>query len=462
MQHTTFFDRYTSYDQFGKIPIVYIPEHNIEYFLRNRIGDWQRELRKYGGDASILDADLLSLDADALRQHYEALVTWCEKSKGVPPKASYALRQFMEDNLGNLTPGTRDSEIHFIRAVMLLIDAIEDQNERVKLLEAFTPSLSAALIFLCSNVLDSRDGLPFGADSRDIFADILYDSKTLCNASYWYQTLTLLHKHAESIENSSFKTVLITQLENITADLEGSFLWDLTSRDKKISDIFQHTKLTLGEKIKTLFFNNEGVFCAKDFIPGERALMKEGKSIVPLPAHVSHLLMQNPSFSAGEMIDPQGIAIAVISGLIEKKYYDDVIDFFEKCDSEIGIKVFVPISGATEEENHVLKTCGGQVVWANIGYLVVQALHFMDTPRSNKMAIAQKEKLMALPGLGEWYAKTDVMAMPFSGGSPIQGWHASKLIELLPYAPSASAFFNALPSAGNQKKPEIAALFQPS
>src|SRR5665647_1035861 len=132
----------------------------------------------------------------------------------------------------------------------------------------------------------------------------------------------------------------------------------------------------------------------------------------------------HPEFMTGLGVDPQGLSYAVLSGLVPECDYDDVCTAFEKADSEIGIRVFVPISGKSQEENVVMRKARGWVNWPHIAWAVYRALEYMDTARSRWMAEEQKRKLVALRGCAEWYA-----IGPVAGGDGLQGWSSSGVID---------------------------------
>ncbi|MDF1683106.1 MAG: DUF84 family protein [Legionellaceae bacterium] len=454
MSYEPYNDGYSTNQRYGKIPIVYVPKANTEHFLAIRISSWQHALwayveknqptdlkkfpmplRDYDG---LLPQDKLSLDGlnqDTLRQYYTKLMafeTQLQTNSSSAPKASFSLRRFMSQDLENLTPGTQDSEIHFIRAFMFLVDALDTQENKQELFDEFASALSGAIFYLYMNVIDPRDGLPFGADSRDIFADFMYDAKTLCNASYYYQVLSKLVEHAPLIKNTFFSQHMAEQLQPIAPEYQPAFLTLLASR-QYIQQAFLAAKSELESSIRTkLLYDADTNLNPRDFIPGER--VKDGiLPVMPLPTYVVRLIdKQGPEFLQGKTVDPQGLALAVLSGLVDKKDYPQVISHFESCDSDIGIKVFTPISATSEHEVGVLLRNHGWVVWPNISYRVVQALNFMDTPESKHMAELQVQKLSYLPSINEWYAKNLEDNTVYVGGAPMQGWHAGGLLMPVP------------------------------
>lgn len=395
-RHESYNNGYETFDRFGNLPIVCIPDEHKPKFMRQRLRGtpedpyWEIQLKNFcqSEDFPSPGKDFNALSLAELTAYYHELMAFQKNLAGSPPKPSFALKNFMEGTLENLTPGTRDSEIHYIRAILTLVKAHPEKQEQ--LLIEFSGSIADALAYLFDNVIDPEDGLPRGADSRDIFAEILYDAKVLTNAVFWYQTLELL--------------------------LEFNFM-------------AQRELTRLKDSINKLLFQNEE-FKPRDFIPGKRAALAFTQPINPTP--VDKIITQdNPSFPLGQAADGQSLALAVIAGLIDPQYYDKVIDHFEAADSPIGVRVFAPISGKTEEETALLAQVKGQVVWPHVTWNIVRALIKMGTERSLNMAEEQRDKLMKLGGCSEWYAIDPQTQKGIQGGDPQQGWAATTMIMAL-------------------------------
>ncbi len=397
-KHESYNNGYESFDRFGNLPIVCIPQENQAHFLRQRLRGteeepfWQRQLKNFCQekcpDKFFPDKDLESLSLAELTSYYHELLAF-QKSLNMAeaPRPSFALQKFIEGTLENLTPGTRDSEIHYIRAFLTFVKRHPEKKEQ--LLEEFGASIAGALSYLFANVIDSEDGLPLGADSRDIFADLLYDSKVLSNALFWYQTLELLQEHVELKIPQGELSRLRSSIQN-----------------------------------KLLFHGGE--FAPRDFIPGRRAGLVD-HPVNPSP--VDKIITEdNPTFIHGKTVDGQSLALAVLTGLIDAQYYNKVIDYFEAADSPIGVRVFAPISGKTDKESLLLKEVKGQVVWPHVSWSIVRALIKMGTERSLNMAEEQRDKLMRLGGCGEWYAIDPRTQACIRGGDSQQGWAATGMI----------------------------------
>ncbi len=394
-KHEPHHNGYEQYDPFGKIPIVCIaPDHQLP-FLALRLSGWRQQLPDDFPPLPPIE------NIGSARKYYNELLAFRKENAPNTPGPSFALRHFMEGTLEDLTPGTRDSEIQFIRALFSLLE-YEPENKG-KILEEFHQPLAYALIYLFNNVL--RDGLPLGADSRDIFADLLYDAKTLTNALFFQSALRSLATHANDLDR----------------------VRDIFHTEQPLVEFFNQKLHQLTESIQRHFLFENGQFNPRDFIPGERTFKGLDHPVNPSPID-SIIKEDNPQFIEGRTADPQSLAQAVLAGLIEPRYYDEVIQLFAKADSPIGIQVFVPISGKTKKESDLLKAVKGAVIWPHVSWTVVRALIAMGTEASLEMAENQRAKLTRLTGLGEWYAIDPETKESIQGGDPEQGWSASSLI----------------------------------
>jgi len=448
-EHKEVNNGYETFNNFGKMPIVCVAEKNERDFLLQRMCGtpedpyWQLQLWNYckhyqpetlntfpapaNGKCdpnaheppSLTDCSLMEL-----KEYYQQLLDFKNQhdQNKQAPAPSFALRCLMEDKLADITPGTRDSEIHFIRAFFQLIDSLE-YGGAYGLMGDFAMPLASALFYLYTNVIDPEDGLPKGCDSRDIFADLLYDAKTLTNAVFWYEALTAVVKHATALDHIAERFIEDNEIPNPLLDMFKNRFCEGKQFSQFISEELQKLKTTINNKLLT----KDGVFCPRDFIPGKNAAFRLANPIFESP---SNALIQkdNPDFPSGKFVDPQSLAHAVLNGLISEENYDSVVDIFRTQDSPIGVTVFVPISGKTAKEAELLREVHGRVVWPHVSWTVVQALVAMGTPNSMAMAEQQKEKLLALRGCAEWYAADPHDGHAIQGGDPIQGWSASTLL----------------------------------
>jgi hypothetical protein len=98
----------------------------------------------------------------------------------------------------------------------------------------------------------------------------------------------------------------------------------------------------------------------------------------------------------------------------------------------IGITQFVPISGKTQAESRVLEKLKGRVVWPHVSWLLVRALDHLARSHNlscaRELADAQRAKLLAHTGCGEWYGYDAEMNQVVAGGDPGQAWSAAGII----------------------------------
>ncbi len=440
---------YETIKAFGSMPIVCVPKEREREFLLQRIRGtaedpyWQIQLWNYckthckeklmhfpspTDDVQVNDELPPNLDnctKDKLREYYKQLLNFRNGLPDKAPKPSFALRSFIKGNLHDITPGTRDSEIQFIRAICYLLGSA-DVGRQKEILAEFTKPLADSLFYLHMNVIDVKDGLPRGCDSRDIFADMLYDAKLLSNAVFWFESLSGLLQYCDILEKTQLRNFIKKNLNVNVNENCTHFLNRLMN--EPFSEVFRNELAKVKKGIKEQLLFNKDTFSPRDFIPGERAQKSLVKAVNPTPS--SKIVVEhNPEFVSGKNVDPQSLAHAVINGLIDEKYYDQVVKHFMEQDSKIGVTVFVPISGKTEEEAKLLNEVKGRVVWPHVSWAVVSALTKMGTVSAKLMASEQTQKLSNL-GFGEWYAMNPKTKnkKPIQGGDPQQGWAARAMM----------------------------------
>jgi hypothetical protein len=456
--HEMYNDGYEQVNSFGRIPIVCIPQEKEKDFLLQRLGaSWMTQLWNYcktkcpdvlasfptpSGVPSKEPPTLTDCQVQDLRNFYVQLLVFRKNlldttKDSAVPGPSFSLRRFMEGKLFDITPGTNDAEIHFIRSLFQVIRTC-DESQAAEILHFFAKPLANALFYLHMNVLDPKDGLPIGCDCRDTFADLLYDSKTCTNALFWYEVLQTLASQAKILEKTALRQYIKDAIEGHRASFckkeVPKRLEELAACSKPLETILTEAAHDLEPAIKKTFFMRDGVFSPIDFVPGKRAIAERPgelpaglvSPIVSTPI-IPLIIKHNPDFIHGKQIDPQSLARAVLLGLVPQEQYDQVVECFKKNDSPIGVEVFIPISGTNDREKELLDTVHGRVVWPHISWTVVRALIAMGTRASLEMAEQQAEKLMKLPGLGEWYAQ-DPSGSAVQCGDPSQGWTASSLI----------------------------------
>lgn len=444
-------DGYESFNFFGNMPITYIPKANEKKFLLQRIQgnneepSWQILLWRFckekcpellskfprtqiNQENIVERPNLDQYSLEELRQYYKDLLLFCNQVKSQtsdsdnqPPGPSFALRAFMDGTLRNLTPGTRDSEIHYIRAIFTLIK--KQPENKMSLLKEFSESMAKAIFYLYANVVDENDGLPRGIDSRDIFSDILYDSKALTNAVFLYEALQFLAEYADCLKETSFSSILVQALQEQPKQdkQQPEILIKMGTSD--LSDVLTTELNRLKAAIQSQFLFKGEIFEPRDFIPGVRASIALDNPVIPTP--VADIIKEyNPSFTDGTKIDPQGLAYAVLADLVPQEHFEKVVEYFTAADSKIGVQVFVPISGKSKEEEAWLRKVKGKVVWPHVTWTVVRALIKMG---AMNMADEQIKKLMKHCGCSEWVAVDPDTQEVFKGGDPEQGWSATSM-----------------------------------
>jgi len=104
-------------------------------------------------------------------------------------KASPVLGRFLTGNLWNLTPGTHDSEIHYIIAMHEFDRAAATEHA---LLTKYLPQLNKALRYIEHTLM--YDGMVRGCDWRDAMHEELKDASLLTNNALLYHAYHLIHQ----------------------------------------------------------------------------------------------------------------------------------------------------------------------------------------------------------------------------------------------------------------------------
>lgn len=100
-------------------------------------------------------------------------------------RVSFMLRRYLTGNLGRLTPGTRDSELHFVRAAL------------AQGAPGMTAHIERAVRYIQRNLLNPQ-GLLKGADWRDTMDEELCSQPLLTNNAIWYGVLRKLGQDREA------------------------------------------------------------------------------------------------------------------------------------------------------------------------------------------------------------------------------------------------------------------------
>lgn len=137
--------------------------------------------RRQGKDGAI---PILFLDGIRGHAHFviEKARKWAQTGR-----ASFMLTRYLSGDLGRLTPGTKDSELHFARAVY---DYAHDDPVLVH-------AADRAITYMEKHVL-SVDGLVQGADWRDTMDSELSMTPVLSNNAIWFWILNVRREHARA------------------------------------------------------------------------------------------------------------------------------------------------------------------------------------------------------------------------------------------------------------------------
>jgi hypothetical protein len=148
---------------------------------------------------------ILFLDGAAAHARFLVQKTVQSVRRGKP---SFMLRRYLSGNLGNLTPGTRDSELHFVRAVL------EYGGEDMILNRA----AHKAMAYIRREIL--CEGLFLGADWRDTMDRVLAEKPCLSNNALWYGVLR--RAGGALFEAQSLRTALTKRSCGLFGDYPGA------------------------------------------------------------------------------------------------------------------------------------------------------------------------------------------------------------------------------------------------
>ena len=95
-------------------------------------------------------------------------------------RVSFMLRRYLAGDLGRLTPGTRDSELHFAYTALRMHGPLDRNPYRKEILQAIS--------YIENNLCDAR-GLLLGCDWRDTMDEELGRQPLLSNNAVWYGVL---------------------------------------------------------------------------------------------------------------------------------------------------------------------------------------------------------------------------------------------------------------------------------
>lgn len=129
------------------------------------------------------DGSIPILFLDGARGHLDFLATKLWRTIR-DRRISFMLRRYLTGNLGRLTPGTTDSELHFARAVLMHAERGGSPQVAIDL----ASHVERAIAYIANNLCDVR-GLLLGADWRDTMDEVLKRKALLSNNAMWYDVL---------------------------------------------------------------------------------------------------------------------------------------------------------------------------------------------------------------------------------------------------------------------------------
>lgn len=148
---------------------------------------------------------ILFLDGAVAHARFLATKTLQSVRRG---KVSFMLGRYLTGNLGRLTPGTKDSELHFVRAV----------TEYVGEAQILTQSMIGAMDYIRREILDDQ-GLFLGADWRDTMDRVLAEEPCLSNNALWYG---VLRQNGITGEAQRLRTALTNRACGLFGDYPGA------------------------------------------------------------------------------------------------------------------------------------------------------------------------------------------------------------------------------------------------
>ncbi|MBO9482826.1 hypothetical protein [Salinisphaera sp. G21_0] len=424
----------------GLIPQVVIPDPFLSEFVYHRVlgGDtgpgWYHHLRDYMKE-KFPEISMPTLDSESLKTIApEELKTILNqlyanylvaKNTGDPdvPNPSHTLRGLLTDTLGTLTPGTTDSEIHFIRSMTKLLElaGTQEQQDDVRKL---VPNLAHAMAYLDKKVLDPANGLPQGGDNRDMLDTWMYQKLLCSNACFLYQGFTGLAHHLEEI-GPQLKIELSKHFPPGTTPVSGFISALLDDNPQAVSDELAKFKQLIKE---TFLYNQDGKFDPRDFVHSDNPTGRESMN-KPME-YISPLVNANKDFLEGKEVNLQGLALAIENGLIQPEDHPAVVKLIRSQLTKAGLKVFSPINMASTDEKDMLIKSKGFLVWPQIEYRIIDALtnHMESTPEVKELLLELHEAGERRQGLSEWYNTYELWkgekkeTIVYGGGATGQGW----------------------------------------
>lgn len=279
-------------------------------------------------------------------------------------KKSFMLGRYLEGQIHDLTPGTKDSEIHFIYAVCLYVETTGDAN----FWNEMKHTVRKAYRYIEKNLI--QDDLVVGCDWRDTMEKVLGDKKLLTNNCLLYRSLSRL----QSVQKNHGWIIPKNEITERLALLEYAIM-------------------------RTFFVNGEWI----DY-PGSDRFDPLGGAFLILCGVLVHcadeLSMKKKVLEQFRSVDTEyGVTIKCRHNPTEPKEKEVI----EKTD---GVVVWPFVVGFTAIAAHMIN----------------DVLDAVEGDSSAKIfAEEQRKKLLALNGLAEWYDPEDGVGY----GAKEQLWSAT-------------------------------------
>lgn len=426
----------------GLIPQVVIPDQLLGEFIYLRAlgGDsgpgWYNQLQAFlqanYPDAARrlpqLDAtELRTLEPSVVKERVEGLKTLFREisakaqEDGLPlPGPSHTLRGFLNNTLATLTPGTTDSEIHFIRSFTKLLD-LADSDAQVDQVKEMIPSLARAMVYLDQQVLDPDTGLPQGSDNRDMLDSYLVQKLLCSNACFLLQGFSGLVRHFDKI--GSDLTMALNKHYQVGQEPASRFISALMQDGVQAQQALEQ----FGQQIKNTFIYPEGKFAPLDFVNSEHMVQRQP---IPPEGYIPALVEQNKDFLQGKEVNLQGLALAIELGLVDQADHPAAVELIRSQLTGAGLKAFSPINMGSDYEVDLLQKSQGFLVWPQIESRVIHVLKKqMDETPAIRDLLEQLETIhKQRPGFREWYNTTEPGGI-HPGGAENQSWHITNLVQ---------------------------------
>lgn len=426
----------------GLIPQVVIPDQLLSEFIYQRVlgGDsgqsWYAQLQEFlqanypealtglpqldARNLRALPLPILKERIEELKTLYRTLSVKATEDGLTLPKLSHTLYGFLTDTLATLTPGTTDSEIHFIRSLTTLLNLAPSIMQIVEVQE-MVPNLARALVYLDRQVLDPDTGLPQGGDNRDMLDSYLLEKLLCSNACFLYQAFQQL-VHSDAVIGPELRTAL---REHFPADQTpaSGFIRALLNGQSELDSALAQ----FGRQIKETFIYPDGVFAPRDFVDSDHRVAREPKAP---EEYITSLVDQNEAFLQGREVNLQGLALAIELGLVDKADHPAAVELIHSQLTCAGLKVFSPINMATDYEVGLLQQSQGFLVWPQIECRVIHVLkkYMGKTPAIRELLDRLDSINEQRAGFREWY-NTRGLSGVYSGGAQNQSWYITSLVQ---------------------------------